>query len=1068
MTPRRHTDPPSLSRCLGPSACLRQGVARASLLLAVLLLPCACAQTATTPQQHLRRAQELAAQGDHLGAVTEYRLALAATPNSIEAHLGLAQAYEALHDFTRAATEYESILQLKPGHAEAARGAGLARGLLGEHEQAVQLLEIAAKALPRDVEVRQRLGEYYYVLRRPADALRHLQSAEALDKDNVEIALMMARAALQAQDADLAERYYRRALQLDATQLEARRYLLDIYIAREEYGKARALLQALIKQFPKDLALLVELGKLYQAMGDPEEAAKAYEEFAKLAPPEDALRVRLELARAYCAVEEFAKAEVHLRAAVELRPEDVDLRAQLARCLVRIGRFAEAAAQYEQALKRRPDDRALRLGLAEAHEAAAEAARSAADAQPAWLQALGQYELLARADPTDTLALLKVALVAAEAHVPGRAVSMLSALGAEHPTSSEIRLALSDALAAAGDTKAALGQCIEVLRHGPQPEAEWRAARLSERLGNVDAALRHLTSLQQEDPTRTIHLARLGRLLLQQGRPFEAATVLEQLLQTAPDSFLVRSDLAAAYLALGRPERAEELVTAVLQQSPGEPWAVSLLARCYIAREKWEEAAQLYTQLSEREPDDPAHYAGLIATRAREGAPAKACLQLAGLASRPGLNPSAARAIADAYRELGGPGVALVRIRELEAEHPAQATLVAAEADLLHDLGRDPEALARYAVYLQQQPRDVPTARQAASLAHTLAAPQQEVAWLLAVIAERGEDPEALVELAQVSLALGRKADAQVFAERAARAAPADPRAWRLLAEALAAQSGTAMAAQRLRDAADQAKQAAPVLIGYARALALAGRPEEARQVVASLPDEPRGWSEACYVNGLLERAADRPQAAADLLAQAAALQPRPEYALAAAPLLRAAGRTAEALWVCCRVLAAGRADPAVVGVLGELLADEGVPPDAACRAWREALVEGGPAAPVIALVQTSVVPRWPAEATEALGDVARAFPDNEAVWTALAEAAARAGRGDVLIAARRAVVGLRPDDAGALAALGAALRAAGDAAAAVEAYRHALELDPSCAAATEALSRLSEETSPAAEGQAP
>ncbi len=238
---------------------------------------------------------------------------------------------------------------------------------------------------------------------------------------------------------------------------------------------------------------------------------------------------------------------------------------------------------------------------------------------------------------------------------------------------------------------------------------------------------------------------------------------------------------------------------------------------------------------------------------------------------------------------------------------------------------------------------------------------------------------------------------------------------------------------------------------------------QEAEEKLTGLPPKVQRWSETCYVRGLLERARDRVLPATELLAQAASLQPRPEYALAAEELLSENGRGEEALWVCCQLLAAGRVQPAVVERIGALIEQDLVSPVQGCEVLRDALISGGPSGPVNRLFGTVVVPRCAEEAAEALGDVVRLYPDNETLWAPLAEATQAAGRRETAIAARQTLATLRPGDSQAQANLGLALEEAGEAQAAAEAYRRALESDPDCSAAAEGLRRVGEPV-PAAE----
>ncbi len=168
-------------------------------------------------------------------------------------------------------------------------------------------------------------------------------------------------------------------------QLQALRLLVEV---KRHYGDGEAvtvLLQRLLRHFPHDDDVLVDVGEFFEQQGD---AARAEANLAK------ALRINANQLRAHAALARLAQrrgnvgiAEFHLREAYYLDNADAEVAADLGRVLNQLGRKAEAEHYFRIALSLRPDEAPTLLSWADMEE-------SRGDLPTAW-------NLLARARAID-------------------------------------------------------------------------------------------------------------------------------------------------------------------------------------------------------------------------------------------------------------------------------------------------------------------------------------------------------------------------------------------------------------------------------------------------------------------------------------------------------------------------------------------------------------------------------------------------------------------------------------------------------------------------------------------
>lgn len=229
-----------------------------------------------------------------------------------------------------AETEYRAALKLAPDHFWALCGLGQECTEMGKLSHAQTPLVRAAEIDPRSAVPPNLLGRLAEADGRPIDAEKHYRDAVALDES-----LVIARVNL--------------AVLLTGTR--------RVDEAKIELARARELA-------PKDTMPLLALGMAHMAAGQPEEAAKAYEEALRIdARSVDSLNL---LANAYFNLEQLPLAEKALERAREIDPDRAETHVNLA--LLHLLRAENERAEFEAstALKLDPEsaEATYMIGLA--------------------------------------------------------------------------------------------------------------------------------------------------------------------------------------------------------------------------------------------------------------------------------------------------------------------------------------------------------------------------------------------------------------------------------------------------------------------------------------------------------------------------------------------------------------------------------------------------------------------------------------------------------------------------------------------------------------------------------
>ncbi|MCA8922292.1 MAG: tetratricopeptide repeat protein, partial [Planctomycetes bacterium] len=268
-------------------------------------------------------AQACGALGDHAWAATLIESALRErTPLSCGPYLILGNAYRSLERMADAERAYSKALEFEfVGSGEVRGKRGLVRLELERDAEALEDLQAALKETPQNPALWSGLGAAYSNLGRLSDGLAALERAVELG--------------------------------LEVDELMHRNFAL-LYLRLERWEEARTHLRAVAALQPGDVPTLCELARVCRRLGDHAEGLAAAQRALQSSP--ESLSAAKLVASFQVALGELEAALTTLDAALELHPQEHELRVMQIDFLCRADQEARAAPLMDAYLERVPDD----------------------------------------------------------------------------------------------------------------------------------------------------------------------------------------------------------------------------------------------------------------------------------------------------------------------------------------------------------------------------------------------------------------------------------------------------------------------------------------------------------------------------------------------------------------------------------------------------------------------------------------------------------------------------------------------------------------------------------------
>ena len=262
------------------------------------------------------------------------------------AYESLARAYEALRTkaYDDAISNFQKALQLAPERAAIHKDLAYAYLKIGENELAREQFREAMEIDPADTQAAMEYAFLAYETKQQAEARRVFDRLRRTGDPTAE-------RAFQNIDRPLAEGIARwqDAIAMGANDFSAHFELATLAEQRDELSLAAEHYALAWRILPDRRSVLVDLGRVWKALGRAEEATAALLAASRGGEPRAAEMARELLPNRYPYVPEF-------EAALELDPANVELRRDLAYLLLRMDRQSEAEQQFGTLTEQAPGD----------------------------------------------------------------------------------------------------------------------------------------------------------------------------------------------------------------------------------------------------------------------------------------------------------------------------------------------------------------------------------------------------------------------------------------------------------------------------------------------------------------------------------------------------------------------------------------------------------------------------------------------------------------------------------------------------------------------------------------
>lgn len=217
------------------------------------------------------------ASGGGPAALQRSREALARAPGSLDARLALVRSLLATGDLARADAEIAALRTTHPDTAAVVLQAGTLAAARKDFVRARQAFARALEIEPENIEALAGLVGVDVASGSAAQAKARLEARLQATPNRSDLLLLAARTSLSAADLQSAERFLRRAIDLDSSLLPAYSMLGELYLRQNRLDQAAAEFETLARRQTRPVAALTMAGIILQTQGKNELARERYE-----------------------------------------------------------------------------------------------------------------------------------------------------------------------------------------------------------------------------------------------------------------------------------------------------------------------------------------------------------------------------------------------------------------------------------------------------------------------------------------------------------------------------------------------------------------------------------------------------------------------------------------------------------------------------------------------------------------------------------------------------------------------------------------------------------------------
>jgi Tfp pilus assembly protein PilF len=524
-------------------------------------------------------------------AVAVVQAGLVPQPKNAELHTILADLYVAQHHLDRAEAELLQVVALEPGVLR--HRYVLARFYLQQKnlDAAEKTLRDAILSAPGDLQAKLQLVQFLATQRGHDQAGAEADRMAAAAPNDDKLRLGLGDALREVGLPDRAEAAYRAVIAhagVTPEGLTARDHLAVLLVGRNDAAGASALIDAVLKENPRDNEALDLRGSIALSRGDVTAAITDLR--AVLRDQPNAISVMRTLARAYQRNNENDLAEETLRGAVQIAPKDVGSRLDLAQVLIAAKKLDQAAPLLDGLAKDSPNDIAVQEALFRV-----QAAQQRFDDARATAQTIEQTH------PEQGLGYYLTGLVDQQQGKPDLAVKDYQAALDHMPNAAEPLTAMVQLEMQRKQPAAAMAHVDAALaKSAANPVAHKLKGELLLAAAKPDAAIAADQDTVKAFPAWGDAYSALAAAQLQSRHVDDAIATLQLGIQKAQGTDALVVELASLYERSGRADAAIALYQGILDKTPNAAFAINNLAMLLVTYKSDPASLARAQQLSDR------------------------------------------------------------------------------------------------------------------------------------------------------------------------------------------------------------------------------------------------------------------------------------------------------------------------------------------------------------------------------------------------------------------------------------------------------------------------------------
>jgi len=303
----------------------------------------------TMSEPHYNKGTVYLKKKDFAKAVTSFTEADRLKPNDAFTLNNLGVAYEGVKNTPEAANKFKQAADLRPDHKTFSRNAGFKLIQARRVKEAIPYLERVYKMDTNDLMVATALAETYAAEGRRADALKMYEAIKDGKADNAQFWFNLGVMRAANNDPAGAEVAYRKALDIDGSDLDTINNLGLLLYRQGKYEEARVLFDKLVGLNPSSMNARINLGAATARSGGMDAAILIWKDIIRKDPAQ--VGIRLDLANALWAAGDQDGARYHYTEVVKVNAKSAPAWNGIGMYHLQRSKFPEAERSFRSAIQ---------------------------------------------------------------------------------------------------------------------------------------------------------------------------------------------------------------------------------------------------------------------------------------------------------------------------------------------------------------------------------------------------------------------------------------------------------------------------------------------------------------------------------------------------------------------------------------------------------------------------------------------------------------------------------------------------------------------------------------------